>query len=306
MKNLFNLQMFAAAQNTTTTADLEPAISIDFSSRLATNINELQSLLGITELIPMNAGSTIKIYKCTKVNTPGQVAEGEVIPLTKIQQKIAQTIELTLNKFRKSTTAEAIQRSGQALAINQTDAKLLSGIQADIKKSFYDVISAGTGKAEGTNLQSTLSATWGAIKKYYADMDATPIYFVSSDDVADYLGTATVTTQTAFGMTYIENFLGLGTVVVAPNLTKGKVIGTAKENLNGAYVPANAGDVANSFNLSADASGLVGMTHTVGADTATIDTLAFSGVKFFPEFADGVIVGSIKPATADVSTGEKK
>lgn len=306
MKNLFNLQMFAAAQNTTTTADLEPAISIDFSSRLATNINELQSLLGITELIPMNAGSTIKVYKCTKVNTPDQVAEGEVIPLTKIQQKIAQTIELTLNKFRKSTTAEAIQRSGQALAINQTDAKLLSGIQADIKKSFYDVISAGTGKAEGTNLQSTLSATWGAIKKYYADMDATPIYFVSSDDVADYLGTATVTTQTAFGMTYIENFLGLGTVVVAPNLTKGKVIGTAKENLNGAYVPANAGDVANSFNLSADASGLVGMTHTVGADTATIDTLAFSGVKFFPEFADGVIVGSIKPATADVPTGEKK
>lgn len=306
MKNLFNLQMFAAAQNTTTAADLEPAISIDFSSRLATNINELQSLLGITELIPMNAGSTIKIYKCTKLNPPAQVAEGEVIPLTKIQQKIARTIELTLNKFRKSTTAEAIQRSGQALAINQTDAKLLSGIQADIKKSFYDVISAGTGKAEGTNLQSTLSATWGAIKKYYADMDATPIYFVSSDDVADYLGTATVTTQTAFGMTYIENFLGLGTVVVAPNLTKGKVIGTAKENLNGAYVPANAGDVANSFNLSADASGLVGMTHTVGADTATIDTLAFSGVKFFPEFADGVIVGSIKPATADVSTGEKK
>lgn len=306
MKNLFNLQMFAAAQNTTTTADLEPAISIDFSSRLATNINELQSLLGITELIPMNAGSAIKIYKCTKVNTPDQVAEGEVIPLTKIQQKIEKTIELTLNKFRKSTTAEAIQRSGQALAINQTDAKLLSGIQADIKKSFYDVISAGTGKAEGTNLQSTLSATWGAIKKYYADMDATPIYFVSSDDVADYLGTATVTTQTAFGMTYIENFLGLGTVVVAPNLTKGKLIGTAKENLNGAYVPANAGDVANSFNLSADASGLVGMTHTVGADTATIDTLAFSGVKFFPEFADGVIVGSIKPATADVSTGEKK
>ena len=298
--------MFAAAQNTTTTADLEPAISIDFSSRLATNINELQSLLGITELIPMNAGSAIKIYKCTKVNTPDQVAEGEVIPLTKIQQKIEKTIELTLNKFRKSTTAEAIQRSGQALAINQTDAKLLSGIQADIKKSFYDVISAGTGKAEGTNLQSTLSATWGAIKKYYADMDATPIYFVSSDDVADYLGTATVTTQTAFGMTYIENFLGLGTVVVAPNLTKGKLIGTAKENLNGAYVPANAGDVANSFNLSADASGLVGMTHTVGADTATIDTLAFSGVKFFPEFADGVIVGSIKPATADVSTGEKK
>lgn len=303
MKELFDLQLFAVPENTTVTTDLEPAISIDFASRLATNINELQELLGITELIPMNAGSIIKIYKTVKVNTPDQVAEGEVIPLTKIQSKLAQTIELTLSKFRKSTTAEAIQRSGRSLAINQTDAKLLSGIQAGIKNDFYDVLLTGTGKATGTSLQSALAATWGAIKRYYQDIDATPIFFVSSDDVADYLGTATVSTQTAFGLTYIEDFLGLGTVVIAPNLKKGKVVGTAKENLNGAYVPANAGDVADSFNLSADASGLVGMTHTIGADTATVDTLAFSGVKFFPEYLDGVMIGTIN-ATATASATE--
>lgn len=298
---LIDLQSFAA-ENTITTADLEPAISIDFATRLATNVNELQDLLGVTEMIPMNAGSVIKIYKTSQTNTPAQVGEGEVIPLTKIQQKLAKTVELTLKKFRKSTSAEAIQRTGQALAINQTDAKLLSGIQAQIKKDFYALIAKGTGTAKGTTLQSALSATWAEIKKYYADMDATPIYFVSSDDVGDYLGTATISTQTAFGMTYIEDFLGLGTVVVSPTLEKGKVIGTAKENLNGAYVPANAGDVATSFNLSADATGLVGMTHTVGSDTATIDTLAFSGVEFFPEFLDGVIVGTIETATA--STGK--
>lgn len=301
-EKLFDLQMFAA-ENTTVTTDLEPAISIDFATRLSTNIKELQDLLGITELIPMSAGSIIKIYKTVKVNTPSQVGEGEVIPLTKIQQKLAQTIELSLSKFRKSTTAEAIQRSGRSLAINKTDEKLLSGIQAGIKTDFYDVISSGTGKATGTNLQSTLAATWGAIKKYYVDLDVTPIYFVSSDDVAEYLGTANITTQTAFGMTYIEDFLGLGTVVVAPQLAQGKVLGTAKENLNGAYVPASNGDVANAFNLSADATGMVGMTHTVGADTATIDTLAFSGVKFFPEYLDGVIVGTINAAAA-ASTGE--
>lgn len=297
MTELFDLQLFAE-EGVVTTTDLEPAISIDYATRLATNVTELQQLLGVTTMIPMNSGSTVKVYKMSKVNTPSQVGEGEVIPLTKIQQKLSQTIELTLNKFRKSTSAEAIQRSGRSLAINSTDAKLLSGIQAQIKSDFYDLISTGTGKAEGKNLQATLSAVWGAIKKYYVDLDATPIYFVSSDDVADYLGTASVTTQTAFGMTYIENFLGLGTVVVSPQLTKGKVIGTAKENLNGAYVPANSGDVANSFGLQADTTGLVGMAHTVGADTATIDTLAFSGVKFFPEYIDGVIVGTINATEA--------
>lgn len=289
----FNLQRFAAPTGTIVTTDLEPAISIDFASRLASNITELQQVLGITEMIPMANGTSIKIYKMTQESTPAQVAEGETINLTKINQKVAKTIDLTLKKFRKATTAEAIQRSGRSLAVNKTDEKLLSGIQGGIKKDFYDLLATGTGTASGTNLQTTLSAAWGALKKFYVDQDATPIYFVSSDDVADYLGTAPITLQTAFGMSYIEDFLGLGTVVVTPSLTKGKLIATAKENLNGAYVPASSGDVAQSFNLTGDSTGMVGMTHYVVGSNATVETLAMTGVVFFPELLDGVIVGTI-------------
>lgn len=131
----FNLQRFAAPTNTIVTTDLEPAISIDFASRLASNITELQQVLGITEMIPMANGTSIKIYKMTQESTPAQVAEGETINLTKINQKVAKTIDLTLKKFRKATTAEAIQRSGRSLAVNKTDEKLLSGIQGGIKKT---------------------------------------------------------------------------------------------------------------------------------------------------------------------------
>lgn len=293
MSKKFDLQLFAPATNTTVTGDLEPAISIDYTSRLSGNITELQNLLGITEMVPMPAGTTIKIYKMEQSNTPDQVAEGEVIPLTKIKRVLAKTVELKLKKYRKATTAEAIQKSGRAIAINKTDDKLVSGIQKAIKKDFYTLIGTGTGTATGTNLQTTLSATWAAVKKYYADEDATPIYFISSDDLADYLGTASITLQTAFGLSYIENFLGLGDVVVSPEITKGKIIATAKENLSGAYVPANSGDVAQSFNLTGDTTGLVGMTHVIASSTATLETLAFSGVVFFPEFLDGVIVGTI-------------
>ena len=59
------LQLFAAETGTTTAADLAPAISVDFTSRIAQNIVELQQLLGITDLIPMAAGTDIKIYKWT-------------------------------------------------------------------------------------------------------------------------------------------------------------------------------------------------------------------------------------------------
>ena len=109
-KEYLRLQLFAAPENAITTTDLEPAISVDFASRLSSNITELQNLLGIVDLDAMSEGTTIKIYKMTRVNTPAQVAEGEEIALTKIQQKIARTLELTLKKFRKQTTAEAIQR----------------------------------------------------------------------------------------------------------------------------------------------------------------------------------------------------
>ena len=292
MNKLFDLQLFAAAENTTVTTDLEPAISIDFTSRLATNIAELQRVLGVTELIPMAAGTTINIYKLTRVNTPAQVGEGETIPLTKIERKVANTVVLDLDKYRRNTTAEAIQRVGRDVAINQTDEKLVSEVQKDTKKSFYTVLATGTGKASGANLQACLANLWAQLQVRYEDIDVTPIFFVNPQDVADYLGTAQVTVQSVFGFNYIENFLGLGTAIISPQVTAKTPVATAKENLNGAYVPVG-GDVAKTFGLTYDETGLIGMTHDLKTDNATIDTLIMSGVKFFPEYADGVFKGTI-------------
>ena len=87
----------------------------------------------------------------------------------------------------------------------------------------------------------------------------------------------------------MENFLGLGTAVVTPELAAGTAYATAKENLNGAYIPASGGDVANAFGLTTDETGLVGMTHEPSTTNASITTLVLSGVTFFPEMTDGVI-----------------
>ena len=286
------LQIFAAETNTTLSTDLEPAISIDFTSRISSNIDELRELLGVSELIPMAAGTDIKIYEMKRVNTPAQVGEGETIPLTEITRKLKTTITLDLDKYRKNTTAEAIQKVGRSLAVNQTDEKLISEIQKDIKKSFYTTLATGTGTSTGTNLQITLANLWAKLQTRYEDMDVSPIYFINPQDVADYLGTAQIDMQTAFGFTYIENFLGLGTAIISPQVTAKTVYATAKENLNGAYVPVS-GDVAQTFSLTYDETGTIGMTHQMKTDNATIDTLIMSCVKFFPEYADGVFKGTI-------------
>lgn len=283
-----------AVENTILSTDLEPGISIDFTSRISNNIKSLMDILGITELEPMASGTQIKMYTMSKTNSPSQVGEGEDIPLTKIERKLAKTIDLALKKYRKNTTAEAIQRVGRDLAINSTDEKMVSEIQKDIKGAFYTALGTGTGTAEGTNLQTTLANLWAKLQTRYEDMDVSPVYFIHPSDVADYLGTAQVSMQTSFGFTYIENFLGLGTAIITPAVTEGSPIATAKENLNGAYVPAG-GDVAQTFALTFDSTGLVGMTHQVQTNNASVDTLLFSGVVFFPEYVDGVFKGTITP-----------
>ena len=71
-KKLFDIQMFAET-NMNAAADLEPGISVDFVSKITANIAELQKVLGITEMEPMSAGTTIKMWKMEQVNTPEQV-----------------------------------------------------------------------------------------------------------------------------------------------------------------------------------------------------------------------------------------
>ena len=67
------LQLFAAEEGTTLSTDLAPAISVDFVTRIAQNIVELQQLLGITDLVPMAAGTDVKIYKWTVEDLADQV-----------------------------------------------------------------------------------------------------------------------------------------------------------------------------------------------------------------------------------------
>ena len=116
-------------------------------------------------------------------------------------------------------------------------------------------------------------------------------------DVADYLGGAQISTQTAFGMSYIENFLGLGTVILASDVPKGKLYATAAENIVLYYIPVTSADMAQAFDLTSDATGLIGIHTGPTYDNLSAETVAASGVGLFAEKLDGIVVGTINPAT---------
>ena len=292
----FNLQLFAVDTNTVKSADLAKVRDVDFAERFSTSIETLMKMLGVTRKIEKKAGETLKAYKVTGTLENGTVAEGEVIPLSKYSTTYEAIGEATLEKWRKVTTAEAISEKGYGQAVNDTNNKMLKDIQKKVRKKFVDFLATGTGSATGTSLQAAIAHVWGQLQVLFEDTSVDTVYFMNPLDVADYLGTAQISTQTAFGMSYIENFLGMGTVILASDVPKGKVYGTASENIVLYYIPVTSADMAEAFELTADATGLIGIHTGPAYDKLSAETVAASGVGLFAEKLDGVVIGSITGA----------
>ena len=295
MKTL--LQAFDPDSGTTVTTDMEPAVSIDHAERLVTGIQSLMTVLGITEMTPMAVGTLVKFYKFSKKgDTAAQVGEGEEIGLTEYERKLVKTWELGLEKYRKRSTAELIQKIGRDKAVNKTDDLLEREIQKGIKSKFYTFLADGEGSMSATcsTLQACLAELWGALQTYepFIDGDFNPVYFVNPQDIAYYLRTAQISLQTAFGFKYVEDFLGLGMVVVDPSVPAAHPIATVKENLNGVYIPTG-GDIGSTFGLTSDVTGMVGIKHFLVDGKASIDTLMMSGVLFYAEDLGGVFSGEV-------------
>lgn len=289
-----NLQLFA--ENTVKTADLAKVKDVDFTERFSAGIETLMQMLGVTRKIEKKAGEVLKAYKVTGTLADGNVAEGEVIPLSKYQTTYEPIGEAKLEKYRKETTAEAISDKGFSQAVNDTNNKMLKDVQQKIRGKFVTFLGTGTGTATGANLQATIAQTWGKMKVLFEDTSIETVHFINPLDIADYLATAQVSTQTAFGMSYIENFLGMGTVVLASDVPKGKVYTTAVENIVLYYINVTGSDLAQAFDLTSDETGLIGIHTGAVYNNLTSETVVASGVGLFAERLDGVVVGSITGA----------
>ena len=293
MKKNFDLQLFAVDAKTIKEADLAKVRDVDFSERFSAGIETLMKMLGVTRKIEKKAGEVLKVYKVTGTLEDGAVAEGEVIPLSKYQTTYTPIGEAVLKKWRKVTTAEAISSKGFGQAVNDTNNKMLKDIQKGIRSQFVTFLGTGEASAEGVGLQAAMAQVWGKMQVLYEDTAIETVYFMNPLDVADYLGAAQISTQTAFGMSYIENFLGMGTAILASDIPKGKIYATAAENIVLYYIPVTSSDMAQAFDLTADATGLIGIHTGPTYDNLSAETVAASGVGLFAENLGGIVVATI-------------
>ena len=249
----------AAETNLIKKNDLARVREIEFTEMFGYSIKKLMEALGVTRKIAKQAGTVLKSYKATGTLESGVVAEGDTIPLSHYKTEAVNYKEITLKKWRKATSAEAITDRGYDQAVEMTTDEMLKDVQKD------DEIGA--------------------------------VYFMNPLDVADYLSTANITVQTAFGMSYVENFLGLGTLIMNASVPKGKIYATAKDNIVLYYIPVNGADLQEVFTFTTDATGYIGIHEEPDYTNMTASDTVINGMELFAERIDGVVVGTIDNGT---------
>ena len=300
------------AENTIKSADVAAKVADrEFVRAFDEDVRKLVEVLGIFEPIRRAPNTALKYYETSGVLQSGVVGEAEDIPLSKYTRSGEHIASLSWNKWAKETTLEAISANSYEEAVRQTDKQFIKDIQKGIRKQMYDFLKTGTGRITlggqsqvvATTLQPTLANIWAQMQLDFENTDASPLYFANPVDLAAYLGTAQITTQTAFGMTYISNFLGMYPMVLASDVPQGTIITTPRENLHIYYAHASE---AEGFDFeSRDETGYIGIHHDPTYKNMTFQTYAVSALAPFCDFLDKIYIAGInKEIEPTGETGE--
>ncbi|MDO4591019.1 MAG: hypothetical protein Q4B35_06465 [Slackia sp.] len=308
----------AVLNNTVTSAAVNASLDQEFIKNFQGDADRLAEILGIFGVETVPAGVSLKMLKVTgtlnndKIDAttlpgtgsfqPGcssgsKYVEGDEVALSKFAAEWETVGEAKAKPYRKLTTAAAIQKSGYEVAVMKTDQKMGSLARNSIISEFFSFIAKGTGTATGKGLQGTLAAASAALgneMENAGDASDRIVYFVNREDAAAYLGAAPISMQNVFGMTYLQNFLGVQNVFLTSKVAKGTLFATPAENIHIFGIDFAALSRAG-LAYSVSDSGLVGVAHAPAYDRVSVETNVLVGMLLFPENQKYIVKGSITP-----------
>ena len=269
-------------------------------TRFNGEMDRLTEVLGLFPPEIVAAGTAMFQYSVTGSLNATTVAEGDEVPLSEYNVDATQLDPITIKPYRKLTTAQAILKGGYENAIEKTDRKMVGQVRSGILTDFFTFLGNGTGTATGAGLQATLAQTTAKIQdetEKNDDFSGSIVYFVNPYDIADYLANAQVTTQTVFGMTYIQSFLGVENVMVTNKVTANTVYATPVENIHIYGIDfSTLGDAGLAY-TTMDGS-LIGVHHEGAYNRTSAETYVLSGALFLPEYKNYIVKGTITDPTA--------
>lgn len=292
----------AAIPNTITTQQfsINPR-EVDFVTSFGREITALTEVMGISRPIPKPNGTMLTAKKATGELQSGSVAEGDLIPLSQFEVEPVDFQPIELLKYRKAVTIEAIEKYGLETAVGMTDEEFKVQLQDDVLAQFYNFLLTGQLTSEETTFQMAVAMAIGRVKDAFKKMhrSATGVaVFANTLDVYEYLGGAQITVQTAFGMDYVENFLGADILFFSSEVPQGRVIATPVNNLNVYYVdPADSEFAQAGLAYTTDADVPYIGFHTEGVyQRAQSESYAIMGLTIFAEYLNAVAVITIADA----------
>lgn len=297
----------AAKTNVTTTAQYTTtAREVDFVTRFNDNWDALRTILGIMRPIRKAPGTKLVSYKAEVdggLKGGSTVAEGDEIPFTKMKVSPVAYGDIEVAKYAKSVTIESVAKYGAEVAVEKTDDAFLVALQNKVLGDFYTFLATGSLTLTPKTWQLALAQAKGKVLAKFMGMDkdvTEVVGFANIMDFYDYLGDKEITTQTMFGLTYVQNFLGYNTLFLLPDkyVAAGKVIATPVENIDLYYVDPSDSDFAKlglNYTVKGETN-LIGVHVEGDYSRATGDMYAIMGMKLWAEYLDGIAVATVTPA----------
>lgn len=297
-----------AKDNLILSSDIQvTARELDFVTRFEQNWEHLREILGIMRPIKKVPGAILKSKYAEGTLESGEVGEGEEIPYSKFTVKEKVYAEMTIEKYAKAVSIEAIKDHGYENAVAMTDDQFLFELQTNVTTRFYDYLNTGELTDSQSTFQMGLAMAKGLVvnkfKKMHKNVTGV-VGFVNVLDVYEYLGSANITVQNQFGFQYIKDFMGFNTIFLLSDeeVARGRIIATPVENIVMYYVDPSESDFAKAglvYTTGAGETNLIGF-HTQGNyNTAVSEAFAIMGLTLFAEFIDAIAVVTVENAVGE-------
>ena len=292
----------APKANLTMSANIEVrAREIDFVTRFGDTWESLREILSIMRMIRKENGTVLRTKSASIVLQDGKVGEGEEIPYSLASVAETPYGEITIEKYAKAVSIEAVDEHGAEAAINMTDEAFLNEVQGNVLDRFYAHLATGTLTSNEATFQMAVAMAIGKVKDKFKKMrknHSKIVVWVNTLDAYKYLGAAELTVQSAFGIDYVENFMGADKMILSSEIEAGKVIATPVDNIICYYVdPSNSGfrKLGLEYTVSGETP-LIGFHANGNYNTAVGESFALMGLTLLTEYIDAIAVVTITGA----------
>lgn len=288
----------AVKNNLTKMANITTSVrEQDFVTVFNDNWEALRNIMGIMRPIRKAAGTKLVSNVASITLQNGSVAEGDEIPYSLASVSPVAYGDITIEKYAKAVSIEAVAKYGAAVAVQKTDEAFQRELQNIVLSRFYTFLNTGALTSVGATWQATLAKAKGLVLDKFNKLRKTVtevVGYANVLDFYDYLGSADITVQTSFGLTYVQNFMGYNTLFLLsePDIPRGRVVALPVENIDLYYIDPSDSDFAQ-----------LGLQYTVQGETNLIgyhaegnyshavgESYALMGMTLWAEYLDGIAV----------------